>query len=873
MKKYLCFIIFVLNVFVYQADALNKSYVFNDIFFISVSDILELRQDHDAYTSFLRDTLNYVAKSEIVFQQKSLSEKKPNALARYCRIMILTDSDENCPYPTPNDGDFSDSDLQLCIDASEGELGPGQHFINFPTASVEENREGNKYILVKYTRNGYNGAVSVRICYFFNYKYLVKAVFSYRLSEADLWKMPLENAINSFSWRHPYLSSTYLGNNNVEYQDSASKSYNGRLFIGIGIGICLMSIMLILYSMINTYVKKKEKTELETFIKNVNSLIEKGKIVSAKNEIESINIIHKYPEYIDKIDECKKRIAAETDDINTKIESILENLNKNIKENSVIDNTNTRVFQITSNTEIPSEFRHKLENGLKAFDEEYRKGFIPDQVEAYTQYELPICKNMEYSYYISPQIGTVLFPYRRHKIELRGYTEQNFEHSLRNAFTQFANYSIFGDVSILPADGCHPYEPDISIIEINNKYGIRIDIEIDEPYSGLEKNPIHYIGCGDEFRDRVLSNLGWIVIRFSERQIFTESSECINYIKYIISQIDHNFIDTFEYVFPTSDKRWTEIEAKKMAAQDFREKLLNHQFGKKEIDTSINNLFQTDFEKLVAKQVTPIIIRSGQSSYFDKTSNQFLQDDKLTFDPYEHIYLYDGKRQLKAVSNIVDSFFEPFDSLGLSERVAIREGRNQCEVLEDWDSKGLESRQIGTFLHSQIEAFFKHDKNSNSIDFVYNGEYIHINKKVSIQPELDYFKTFLNNNIITPYKVEWHICDVELGIAGTIDLLSKNGSKFEIYDWKRSRKASPDETVWRYGTNGLSHIPDISFYHYALQLNLYKYILEKNYGLTVDNMYIVVLHSMYDNYKIFQIPNMKKDVNIIINHLMSNPKN
>ena len=128
----------------------------------------------------------------------------------------------------------------------------------------------------------------------------------------------------------------------------------------------------------------------------------------------------------------------------------------------------------------------------------------------------------------------------------------------------------------------------------------------------------------------------------------------------------------------------------------------------------------------------------------------------------------------------------------------------------------------------------------------------------------------LDNNPICPFRTEWHIFDLEYRIAGTIDLLCRKGATFEIYDWKRSKKASPDEKVWRFGINKMSHIPDISFYHYALQQNIYKYILETNYGIFVSNMYIVVLHPEFGSYKKYQIPDMKKEVKTVLQYIKSN---
>ena len=155
-----------------------------------------------------------------------------------------------------------------------------------------------------------------------------------------------------------------------------------------------------------------------------------------------------------------------------------------------------------------------------------------------------------------------------------------------------------------------------------------------------------------------------------------------------------------------------------------------------------------------------------------------------------------------------------------------------------------------------------------STQFFYNGAFVKVNKDVSINVEISYFKNFLKDNPITPFRTEWHIFDMDLKLAGTVDLLCRNGNHYDIYDWKRSRKASPHETVWQNGINGLQHIPDISFYRYALQQNLYKYILEKNYGIIIENMYIVVLHPMFENYQKFKIPNMSKEVSIIKSHII-----
>lgn len=636
----------------------------------------------------------------------------------------------------------------------------------------------------------------------------------------------------------------------------------------------LLIIAIIVWSiyLVNISKRKKVRASINEELHRIEESIEEGKLITASKTIESIrtqkNIV--LPEYETQLKNLEQTISNSINEITQDVHTILDIVKQDIIEGNDSKCTKDAINKILENNEIPSQPKTVLREGLTSIDKDYNSnGIIPEQSEVYTQYETSICDSQLYCYYVGPNLGTIVFPYRHHKVELRGFTEQNFENKLRDSFSQYKNYKILGDVSILPMDGCHPYEPDISIIEKNNKYGIRIDVEIDEPYSGWDKTPIHYIGCGDEFRDKVLANLGWIVIRFSEKQIFTETSQCINYIKYVLSLIDSNIESPSKHDFPTPDKKWTEVEARMMAVRKYREELLNHEFGKKDIEDNTPITLQTDFEKYAAECVKPILFPIQKPKNIDNSNIEFRQDKELSFDPNEHIYLYGGNIQLKAVSNVISEFFTPFDSIRMSERTSNRTGVEQCELLEDWDSKGLESREVGTFLHAQIEAWFCGKTIATITNFVYNGEYIHIDKKVSIQTELSYFKSFLEENKLTPFRTEWHICDVNLGIAGTIDLLAKNGSCYDIYDWKRSRKASPTETIWQFGINGLEHIPDISYYHYALQQNLYRYILENNYGISISNMYIVVFHAQFDRYYKYQIPKLDAEIQIILNYLNS----
>lgn len=486
--------------------------------------------------------------------------------------------------------------------------------------------------------------------------------------------------------------------------------------------------------------------------------------------------------------------------------------------------------------------------------------------------EVPIYSNIPSNTYPAirfPEKGCIVFPYRTGKQFRRGYTEQLFEDFIKSHLSN--SFSIIGNAKILLGDECRPYEPDIAIIASSNK-NIRIDIEIDEPYNGVTKEPTHFIGCGDEFRDLNIVNAGWIVMRFTEEQVFCEKEKCLNEIYRLLWSLDSeyvfNILDFNKNIKLDSKSFWTELDAKMMAANNFRESYLHHTFSTEEVELSKHtNLKQTKEEKELAKQIKSIPqLCTQKQTNIDNTKLSFPQDEDIEFFAKEHIYVYKKFIQLKTVSDIISMFFRKFDSIDWSRKKALENGISQICQLEEWDSKGAESREVGTYLHEQIHKYLVRETPDFTYHFQYNGEEVHVDKMVDISREYTYFKKFLNEENIVPFRTEWQIFDPALRIAGTIDFLGRNGSGFDLYDWKRSDKIDRNATVWNYGINGLESVPDTRYYHYCLQLNMYKYILEKNYNIAINKMYLVVLHPVYNTYQKIEVPSMGKAVHSIVEY-------
>jgi ATP-dependent exoDNAse (exonuclease V) beta subunit len=113
----------------------------------------------------------------------------------------------------------------------------------------------------------------------------------------------------------------------------------------------------------------------------------------------------------------------------------------------------------------------------------------------------------------------------------------------------------------------------------------------------------------------------------------------------------------------------------------------------------------------------------------------------------------------------------------------------------------------------------------------------------------------------------------EYNVAGTVDALFKKPNKDEyiIVDWKRSKKlvvdGNPKKYGYGYALSELAELDNSSYYKYALQQNIYKYILENKYGLSISSMNLIVLHENNDDFSRVNLPVMTKEVEVILNSI------
>jgi hypothetical protein len=125
------------------------------------------------------------------------------------------------------------------------------------------------------------------------------------------------------------------------------------------------------------------------------------------------------------------------------------------------------------------------------------------------------------------------------------------------------------------------------------------------------------------------------------------------------------------------------------------------------------------------------------------------------------------------------------------------------------------------------------------------------------------------NPTLKPYRTEWMIFDEDVRLAGSIDMVYENeiDGTLMIYDWKRCKeitKFSNFKDAAYAVTECISHLPDTNFWHYALQLNTYKTILEAKYDKKVSRMCLVVLHPNFPTYQVHTVPDLVEEMTALM---------
>lgn len=291
------------------------------------------------------------------------------------------------------------------------------------------------------------------------------------------------------------------------------------------------------------------------------------------------------------------------------------------------------------------------------------------------------------------------------------------------------------------------------------------------------------------------------------------------------------------------------------------------------------------------------------------------RDKQIIFDEDKHKYtiLCDKESDYISVTTWLHSHFVRFDSDIIIDNMMKSKnwsnnkyyGMTKEEIKQLWNDNCKEASEAGTNMHYYIECYYNklaelsyetlRENNNGSIDcsdiscdisgaYARRGWHDISCEITDILPysnkgvEYEYFIKFYNDykNLI-PYRTEWRIWHEDIKLAGSIDMVFEDindisgGTSLLIYDWKRCKNIKKTSFNKYSITECINHIPDSNYWHYCLQLNIYKRILEDKYDKKIIDMYLICLHPDNTNksYQRIKVVDLSEEVNNLFEYRKS----
>ena len=252
------------------------------------------------------------------------------------------------------------------------------------------------------------------------------------------------------------------------------------------------------------------------------------------------------------------------------------------------------------------------------------------------------------------------------------------------------------------------------------------------------------------------------------------------------------------------------------------------------------------------------------------------RDRRIRFVDEGHRYFIDGQEGYVSTTSIVHTWFDPFDADVVIAKMMRSSrwgpgtskyfGMEPEEIKQMWQAKGDEAARLGTLMHEHIEYFYN--------DALAEWDALRGAPRLQeIGPELEQFQKFhagvVHRKGYVPYRTEWCVFDEVHKISGSIDMTyqvsADDPDTLMIYDWKRTA-ALKDSNHFQCGKAPLDHLPDAKFWHYSLQLNIYRYILETFYGKKIEGMVLVAMHPERACFEHRVVPRLQHEIEALMEH-------
>ncbi len=249
------------------------------------------------------------------------------------------------------------------------------------------------------------------------------------------------------------------------------------------------------------------------------------------------------------------------------------------------------------------------------------------------------------------------------------------------------------------------------------------------------------------------------------------------------------------------------------------------------------------------------------------TKDEYLKELNKVFGDFKffeenHTYTYKDKPISIGATGLIGQYCNEFDAESVAEKVAEKEGKSVQEILDEWEYKNKFACEKGSTCHEYAQSLWSGEEWKVKL-FDNSEEYRKAVAKIMYQAN-DFCQDYINR--LEHLADEYVIGSEEYDIASAIDhlFINKLTGGLVLVDYKTNSDIHKNEKYAKNMKVPLTHLKDTTLNHYAIQLSIYKYLVEKYTGLKIEEMFIVYFSENIENYEIIDVPYLYKEVKNIL---------
>ena len=192
--------------------------------------------------------------------------------------------------------------------------------------------------------------------------------------------------------------------------------------------------------------------------------------------------------------------------------------------------------------------------------------------------------------------------------------------------------------------------------------------------------------------------------------------------------------------------------------------------------------------------------------------------------------------------------------------------QKKAEIVAQYNATKNEACEHGTAEHLRKELSFY---GKHNFDF---GRYGYKDLSGEYDCKKNYYELDLERGVYPEFLIAVTSRDGILKVSGQIDCLIKNGNEITILDWKTNKEIKK-ESFYNRSTKQhqmmkfpLNNIQDSNYWHYALQLSLYAYLLQTLHPEFVIKGLKLIHIDREQNETEYEVPYLKDDVERMLKH-------